>query len=138
MEGHVEPRLGQDAWTVTDVYLLTETADGTVAVPNLALRFNAEGIELHKADGAVAWHCRWDELDEMSPVERSVLPDGRKGVAIVVVESNVVGGVAERFRATANWTTKSACTSALDGSSRRCRRMEVVAPKGSDPKARNG
>jgi len=88
MEGHVEPRLGQDAWTVTDVYLLTETADGTVAVPNLALRFNAEGIELHKADGAVAWHCRWDELDEMSPVERSVLPDGRKGVAIVVVESD--------------------------------------------------
>jgi hypothetical protein len=54
------------------------------------------------------------------------------------VESIVLGGVAERFRATANWTTKSARTSELDGSSSRCRRMEVVAPNGSDPKARKG
>jgi hypothetical protein len=80
--------MGQDAWTVTDVYLLTESADGTVAVPDLALRFSAEGIELDKADGSVAWDCRWDELEEMSPVERSLLPDGRDGVAIVVVERN--------------------------------------------------
>jgi hypothetical protein len=78
--------MGQDAWTVTDVYLLTESADGTVAVPDLALTFSVEGIELDKADGGVVWDCRWDELEELSPAERSVLPDGRNGVAIVVAE----------------------------------------------------
>jgi hypothetical protein len=78
--------MGQDAWSVTDVYLLTQSADGTVAVPNLALRFSVDGIELDKADGGVVWDCRWDELEEMSPVERSLLPDGRDGVAVVIVE----------------------------------------------------
>jgi hypothetical protein len=78
--------MGQDAWSVTDVYLLTQSADGTVAVPNLALTFSVEGIELDKADGGVVWDCGWDELEEMSPLERSVLPDGRDGVAVVIVE----------------------------------------------------
>jgi hypothetical protein len=86
MERHVAPQMGQDAWSVTDVYLLTESDDGPVAVPNLALTFGAEGIELDKTDGGVVWVCRWDELEEMSPAERSVLPDGRDGVAIVIVE----------------------------------------------------
>lgn len=71
---------------MTDVYLLTQSADGTVAVPNLALTFSVEGIELDKADGGVVWDCGWDELEEMSPLERSVLPDGRDGVAVVIVE----------------------------------------------------
>jgi hypothetical protein len=78
--------MGQDSWNVTDVYLLTESADGTVAVPDLALRFSGEGIELDRADAGAVWDCRWDELEEMSPAERSVLPDGRDGVAIVIVE----------------------------------------------------
>jgi hypothetical protein len=78
--------MGQDAWTVTNVYLLTEGADGPIAVPNLSLRFSVKGIVVDKADGGTVWDCRWDELDEMSPVERSVLPDGRDGVALVVVE----------------------------------------------------
>jgi hypothetical protein len=80
--------MGQDEWTVTDVYLLTESADGTVAIPDLALTFSVEGIELDKADGGVVWDCRWDELEELSTAERSVLPDGRNGVAIEVVERN--------------------------------------------------
>jgi hypothetical protein len=88
----MEPPTGQDGWTVTDVYLLTEGPDGTVAVPNLALTFSDEGIELDKADGAMVWDCRWDELEEMSPVERSVLPDGRDGVAMVVVERDGLRG----------------------------------------------
>jgi hypothetical protein len=86
MERHVAPQMGQDEWHVTDVYLLTGSADGPVAVPKLALTFSVGGIELDKADGSVVWVCRWDELEEMSPVERSVLPDGRAGVAIVIVE----------------------------------------------------
>jgi hypothetical protein len=87
--------MGQDAWNVNDVYLLTESADGTVAVPDLALTFSVEGIELDKAEGGVVWDCRWDELEEMSPVERSVLPDGRDGVAILIVERN--GGRGHHF-----------------------------------------
>jgi hypothetical protein len=86
MEPHVAPHMGQDGWTATDVYLLTEGADGTVAVPNLVLTFSGQGIELDRADGGMVWDCRWNELEEMSPVERSVLPDGQDGVAIVVVE----------------------------------------------------
>jgi hypothetical protein len=34
----------------------------------------------------VVWDWRWGKLEDMSPEERSVLPDGRDGVAIVVVE----------------------------------------------------
>jgi hypothetical protein len=82
----MEPHWAEDAWTVTDVYLLTDSADGTVAVPDLALTFSVGGIELDKADGGMVWHCNWDELDELSTVERSMLPDGRAGIAIVVVE----------------------------------------------------
>lgn len=80
------PGMEKDAWIVPDVYLLTEGAEGQVAVPNLALTFGAEGIELEKSDGETVWHCAWDDLEEMSPVERSVLPDGQDGVVVAVVE----------------------------------------------------
>lgn len=75
-----------ETWTVPDVYLLTAAADGTVAVPHLRLTFRASGLELDKADGELVWDCEWSDLTEMSPVERSVLPDGRDGVVMVVVE----------------------------------------------------
>ncbi len=69
-----------------DVYLLTEGSEGTVAVPDLTLTFLDSGVALDKADGDHVWSSPWDQLEEMSPVERSELPDGRSGVVIVVVE----------------------------------------------------
>jgi hypothetical protein len=44
------------------------------------------GLALDKADGERVWDSAWGGLEEMSPVERSVLPDGRAGVVIVVVD----------------------------------------------------
>jgi hypothetical protein len=76
----------EEAWTVRDVYLLTTGVDGQVAVPQLALTLLPEGIELDKPDGEIVWSCTWPELHEMSPVERSVLPDGSDGVVVEVVE----------------------------------------------------
>ena len=58
----------------------------SVAVPHLTLTFLDSGLALDKADGEPVWDSGWDGLEEMSPVERSVLPDGRAGVVIVVVE----------------------------------------------------
>jgi hypothetical protein len=75
-----------DPWTVPDVYLLTESKDGRVAVPHLALTFLDDGILLGKADGESIWSAEWKELGEMSTAERSVLPDGRDGVVMVVTE----------------------------------------------------
>ena len=81
-----------EAWTVSDVYLLTAGsagsagAEGPVAVPDLRLTFSAHGLALDKADGEKVWDCDWTDLVEMSPVERSVLPAGREGVVMVVVE----------------------------------------------------
>ena len=69
-----------------DVYLLTEGAEGRVAVPHLTLTFDAAGLALDKTDGEPVWFCGWDQLREMAPVERSVLPDGKEGVVILVVE----------------------------------------------------
>ncbi len=69
-----------------DVYLLTEGAEGDVAVPHLALTFLDSGLTLDKADGEPVWDSPWSQLEEMSPVERSILPDGRDGVVMVVVE----------------------------------------------------
>ncbi len=69
-----------------DVYLLTEGREGAVAVPHLTLTFRDSGIRLDKADGEPVWDSKWSGLDEMAPVERSVLPDGRAGVVVVVVE----------------------------------------------------
>ncbi len=69
-----------------DVFLLTDGSQGQVAVPHLTLTFREGGLELDKADGEAVWDCSWSELQEMAPVERSVLPDGRDGVVIVVVE----------------------------------------------------
>jgi hypothetical protein len=78
--------MAEDAWKVPDVYLLVEGQEGQVAVPDLTLTFGAEGIELDKTDGEMVWDCRWEALEEISPAERSVLPDGRNGVVIEVVE----------------------------------------------------
>ena len=69
-----------------DVYLLTEGREGEVAVPNLTLTLSESGLALHKADGEAVWDSPWDALEEMSPGERSVLPDGRDGVVVLVVE----------------------------------------------------
>jgi hypothetical protein len=76
----------EEAWSVPDVYLLTEGREGAVAVPHLTLTFRDSGITLDKADGEPVWDSEWSGLDEMAPVERSVLPDGRAGVVVVVVE----------------------------------------------------
>jgi hypothetical protein len=76
----------EETWTFPDVYLLTDGAEGEVAVPHLTLTFREHGLELDKPDGEAVWDCNWSELQEMTPVERSVLPDGREGVVIVVVE----------------------------------------------------
>ena len=75
-----------EAWTVPDVYLLTAGSEGPVAVPNLRLTFRQSGLELDKADGELVWDCGWSDLVEMAPIERSVLPDGKEGVVMVVVE----------------------------------------------------
>jgi hypothetical protein len=76
----------EETWTVRDVYLLTEGAEGSIAVPNLELSFLAEGLLLDKADGEAVWDSAWSDLEEMSPVKRSVLPDGREGVVMLVIE----------------------------------------------------
>ena len=69
-----------------DVYLLTDGRRGEVAVPDLTLTFLDSGLALGKGDGEPVWDSAWTGLQEMTPVERSVLPDGRAGVVIVVVE----------------------------------------------------
>jgi hypothetical protein len=76
----------EEAWSVPDVYLLTEGQKGEVAVPHLTLTFLDSGLALRKADGEPVWDSPWAELEELSPVERSMLPDGRAGVVITVVE----------------------------------------------------
>ena len=69
-----------------DVYLLTEGAGQRVAVPHLTLTFLDSGLALDKTDGERVWFSSWDQLREMAPVGRSVLPDGRDGVVILVVQ----------------------------------------------------
>jgi hypothetical protein len=76
----------EEAWSVPDVYLLTEGQEGEVAVPHLTLTFLDSGLALQKADGEPVWDSPWAELEELSALERSVLPDGRAGVVITVVE----------------------------------------------------
>lgn len=73
-----------------DVYLLTEGPDGAMAVPNLTLNFLPTGLALEKSAGEAVWESSWSDLAEMSVVERSVLPGGRAGVAILVVERGEV------------------------------------------------
>ena len=77
-----------ETWTVPEVYLLTEGADGTgpVAVPQLTLSFFRDGIEVDKADGEEVWSRAWADIAEMSPTERSVLPGGGGGVVVTIVE----------------------------------------------------
>jgi hypothetical protein len=76
----------EEAWTVPDVYLLTERDQVPVAVPDLELTFGHDGLQLDKSDGETVWNSAWSDLQEMSPVERSVLADGSDGVVMLVVE----------------------------------------------------
>jgi hypothetical protein len=80
-----------ETWSVPDVYLLTAGQEGDMAVPHLTLTFLDSGLELDKAVGERIWDSGWAGLEEMSPVERSVLPDGRAGVVIVVLERDRKG-----------------------------------------------
>ena len=75
-----------EAWAVPDVCLLTAGSDGTVAVPDLLLTFRQSGLGPGKADGEMVWDCDWSALVETSPMERSVLSDGKDGVVMVVFE----------------------------------------------------
>jgi hypothetical protein len=76
----------EPTWSVPDVYLLAEGRSGESAVPHLTLTFLDSGLVLEQADGDTLWHGAWAELRQMAPVARSVLPDGRDGVVVVVVE----------------------------------------------------
>ena len=67
-----------------DVYLLAEGRDGESAVPHLTLRFLDTGLVLEQSDGQPLWQAEWTELARMAPVARSVLPDGRYGVVVLV------------------------------------------------------
>jgi hypothetical protein len=75
-----------EPWTVRDVYLLTESDEGPVAVPDLELVFRPDGVELDQAEGEKAWSIAWSQLEELSAVERSVMSDGSEGVVVLVVE----------------------------------------------------
>jgi hypothetical protein len=83
-----------ETWEVPDVYLVTESKDGRIAVPHLQLAFVAGGIEVSKLNGAMAWQCNWSDLDELSTAEHSVLPDGNVGLVVLVAEH---GGMEHRF-----------------------------------------
>ena len=76
----------EQTWSVPDVYLLAQGRDGELAVPHLTLIFLDSGLVLEQSDGDTVWHGAWAELKQMAPVARSVLPDGRDGVVVVVVE----------------------------------------------------
>ena len=75
-----------EAWTVRDVYLLTESDDRTIAVPNLSLTFAEDGVRLARTGGDDLWKCAWSGLEELSTASHSVLPNGRNGVVVMVVE----------------------------------------------------
>lgn len=81
-------------WVVPDVFLVTESKDGRVAVPHLHLAFVEDGIEVSKHNGEAAWDCKWDDLDELSTAEHSILPDGNAGLVVLVTEH---GGMHHRF-----------------------------------------
>jgi hypothetical protein len=76
----------EEAWSVQDVYLLTDGPEGAVAVPHLRLTLHDTGVSVERADGEPVWSSAWSEVEEMSPVERSELPGGRQGVVVVVLE----------------------------------------------------
>lgn len=71
-----------------EVFLLTDDSGGRVAIPHLQVNFVATGIELDPGDGELAWRCNWEELEQLFTAERSIHPDGREGVVVVVVEKS--------------------------------------------------
>jgi hypothetical protein len=83
-----------DTWTASDVYLLTNGSQGRVAIPHLEMRFVAAGVELTREDGEPAWRGTWDKLDVLTTAGQSILPDGRQGVVLVIIEH---GGRQHRF-----------------------------------------
>ncbi|HVA05312.1 MAG TPA: hypothetical protein VNG12_01085 [Acidimicrobiales bacterium] len=78
----------EESWTLPDVYLLTDTKNGRVAVPHLRLELTPGGITLAKENQELAWSAEWAGLSELSTAEHSVLPDGSEGVVLVVVEQS--------------------------------------------------
>jgi hypothetical protein len=88
------PSGATEAWSVDDVYLLTDGRDGRIAVPQLRIGFDQAGLTLTKASDEVVWSSPWVELSGLSTADRSVLPDGREGIVIVIAERN---GVRHRF-----------------------------------------
>jgi hypothetical protein len=71
---------------VLGVYPLADGREGQIAVPHLTLTFGATGMALDPSDGGTVRGSSWTQLEELSLAERSVLPDGRDGIVILVVE----------------------------------------------------
>ncbi len=70
-----------------DVDLWTEGSEAEVAVTHLTLTFLDSGLALDKADGEAVWESPWEGLEEMSPLERSVMATG--GVAASMVSTTL-------------------------------------------------
>jgi hypothetical protein len=108
----------EEAWTASGVYLLTQGdhGRGQVAVPDLELTFAQNGLELRKAGGDAVWNSPWSDIEEMSPVERSALPDGSEAAVVLVVER----GRRRRHRFVVGAGTPGPTASGRSGSGGRC------------------
>jgi hypothetical protein len=88
----------EETWSISGVFVLADGSggdgDGRVAIPHLSLHILSTGIEVAREDGTVTWRGGWEDLEELTMAEHSVLPDGREGLVLLLVER---GGRRHRF-----------------------------------------
>jgi hypothetical protein len=86
--------LGRGPLLFEGCLLLTNGPDGPIAIPELNLGLDEDGISLERDDGTRVWSVAWSEVAEVATPERSTLNDGGDGVVLLITPTD---GRSHRF-----------------------------------------
>ncbi|HYA67683.1 MAG TPA: hypothetical protein VED63_03025 [Acidimicrobiales bacterium] len=81
----VEARAGAEAVVMPDAFLLTEDANGQLAVPSLTLVVDATGLTVVKPDGLAGAVVAWDDIVDLQAAGRMRTPTGAPGLVLEAV-----------------------------------------------------
>lgn len=77
----------RDQITLPGVYLLTNDANGPVAIPDLALVVDQLGLTVLKPDGQVGAVLPWDQVRAFKAAERSSTPQGQPALVLEATDT---------------------------------------------------
>jgi len=84
----VVPPAGAEVLVMPDAFLLTEDANGQLAVPSLTVVVDAIGLTVVKPDGVAGAVLAWDDIVDLQVAGRMRTPTGAPGLVLEAVTAS--------------------------------------------------